>query len=105
MKFLVGFSILFCLSASSAVVYYDTAVKNYRELLASMVAADTTNPPGNEARIAKILAERFRKEGIAYEITEFAPGRQNIVARLKGDGSQKPVMIIAHTDVVGTKDQ
>lgn len=105
MKFLVGLSLSFCLVASATVIDYETAEKNFRDLLASMVAADTTNPPGNEARIAKILAERFKKEGIAFEITEFAPGRQNIVARLKGDGSLKPVMIIAHTDVVGTKDQ
>lgn len=105
MKSLFSLSFWLCCTAIAGAPDYSAAEKSYRELIGAMIAADTTNPPGNEARIVKILAERFKKEGVSFEITEFAPNRQNIVARLKGDGSLRPVMIIAHTDVVGTKDQ
>lgn len=76
-----------------------------RVLLDELVAADTTNPPGNEARAVAIGAKRLDAAGIPYEITEFAPGRQNLVARLKGDGSAKPLLLFAHVDVVGAEGQ
>ncbi|HEX4922801.1 MAG TPA: M20/M25/M40 family metallo-hydrolase [Bdellovibrionales bacterium] len=84
---------------------YDQLAKATRALLEKFVEADPTNPPGNEARIAKLAAERFKAAGIPFELTEFAPGRQNIVARLKGAGTEKPVLILAHTDVVGAANQ
>ncbi len=88
-----------------AAVDFDSLAKDYRETLKTMVAADTESPPGNEARIVRLVAERLKAENIAYEISEFAPGRQNIVARLKGTGEQRPVLLLAHIDVVGTQNQ
>jgi len=84
---------------------YDAALGDFRSLLARVVAADTTNPPGNEARAVAILAARLDAEKIPYEITDFAPGRQNIVARLAGAGTEKPLLLIAHLDVVGAEGQ
>lgn len=83
----------------------DETFQDFRETLAALIKADTTNPPGNESRAVAILAERLKKEGIPYEIVEFAPGRQNLVARLKGTGEKKPLLLLAHIDVVGTKNQ
>lgn len=83
----------------------NSLAQDIRATLEKFVEADTTNPPGNESRIVKIAADKFKKAGIDYEITEFAPGRQNIVARLKGKGTEKPILVIAHTDVVGTANQ
>lgn len=76
-----------------------------RELIGALVAADTTNPPGNESRAVALGKTRLDEAGIPYEVTEFAPGRENLVARLKGDGSAKPLLLIAHIDVVGTNGQ
>ena len=84
---------------------YDAAAAASRKLLDALVAADTTNPPGNEARAVAIGVERLKQAGIEAEVTEFAPGRQNLVARLKGDGSAKPLLIISHIDVVGAGGQ
>jgi acetylornithine deacetylase/succinyl-diaminopimelate desuccinylase-like protein len=86
-------------------VDYDHATAEVRELLGALVAADTSNPPGNEARAVALGAERLRGAGIAYEVTEFAPGRQNLVARLRGDGREPPLLLLAHIDVVGTSGQ
>jgi acetylornithine deacetylase/succinyl-diaminopimelate desuccinylase-like protein len=86
-------------------VDYDAVARAARGLLARLVAADTSNPPGNEARAVAIGIERLRRSGIPYEVTTFAPGRQNLVARLRGDGSARPLLLLAHTDVVGTAGQ
>ncbi len=94
-------------SAQSAVSDYDRMASDVRALLKQMVEADTTNPPGNEARIVKIVQQRYKEAGISFEILEFATGRQNIIARLKavGTSTEKPVMLLAHIDVVGTANQ
>jgi acetylornithine deacetylase/succinyl-diaminopimelate desuccinylase-like protein len=84
---------------------YESSIADFLSLLVKLVAADTTNPPGNEARAVTILAARLDEEKIPYEVTEFAPGRKNLVARLSGDGSQKPLLLLAHLDVVGSEGQ
>jgi acetylornithine deacetylase/succinyl-diaminopimelate desuccinylase-like protein len=99
---LLFISFAFTASAASDL---DETVKTFRETLSALVKADTTNPPGNEARAVAILAERLKKEKIPYEIVDFAPGRQDLVARLKGSGEKKPLLLLAHIDVVGTKNQ
>lgn len=84
---------------------YDQAAASTRELLARLIEADTTNPPGNEARAVAIAADELRRDNIPYEVTTFAPNRQNLVARLEGDGTEKPLLLLAHIDVVGTSGQ
>jgi acetylornithine deacetylase/succinyl-diaminopimelate desuccinylase-like protein len=76
--------------------YEDMAV----DLLQRYVRVDTTNPPGNELRAATFYKEILDKEGIASRIDEFAPGRANILATLKGDGSARPIVLANHMDVV-----
>jgi acetylornithine deacetylase/succinyl-diaminopimelate desuccinylase-like protein len=76
-----------------------------RKLLEELVAIDTTNPPGNEARAATLVAERLRAAGVTPTIVEFAPGRANVIARLRGDGTRKPLLLLAHLDVVGAAAQ
>jgi len=68
--------------------------------LQDLIRIDTTNPPGNETRAAEYLASVFRREGIEPIVLESAPGRGNIVARLKGDGRAAPLLLMAHLDVV-----
>lgn len=66
-----------------------------------LVRLDTSNPPGNESLVTDYVAHELDQIGIEYETFEAAPGRANLVARLRGAGEQAPVMLIAHADVVG----
>lgn len=61
---------------------------------------DTTNPPGNEVRGARFLEEILAAEGVDAETAESAPGRGNLVARLRGDGSHGGIVLHHHIDVV-----
>jgi hypothetical protein len=83
----------------------DALAARVRTLVEALVAADTENPPGNEARAVAVGAARLRAEGISFETFEFAPGRSNLIVRLKGDGSGKPLLLLAHIDVVPTASQ
>ena len=70
------------------------------EHLQRLIQIKTVNPPGNEKPAVEYLAEVLRKEGVEPEIFEPAPGRANLVARLKGRGEKPPILIDGHLDVV-----
>ncbi|MEO8288093.1 MAG: M20/M25/M40 family metallo-hydrolase [Chloroflexota bacterium] len=68
--------------------------------LQNLIRLDTSNPPGNEALATKYIRQQLEAEGIACEIVESVPGRANLRAVLKGDGSARPLLLMSHTDVV-----
>ena len=61
---------------------------------------DTRNPPGNEHIVAEYLKGVFDKAGIPAQIFALDANRSNVVARLKGNGKKKPILIMGHSDVV-----
>ena len=66
----------------------------------ALVRFDTSDPPGNEQPAALYLRQVLEKEGIAVQTFTLEPNRTNVVARRKGNGSKRPLLIMAHTDVV-----
>lgn len=68
--------------------------------LGDLLRINTTNPPGNEIFACEYLARVLARENIESTILEAAPGRGNIVARLRGDGRAAPLLLMAHLDVV-----
>ena len=70
------------------------------DLMQQYLRVNTSNPPGNELEAAKFLKKIFDQHGIENEIFEFKPGRANIIARLKGNGSKRPIILLSHMDVV-----
>ena len=81
-------------------VDWSSAGQETAQLLSAYLQVDTINPPGNETRGAEFLAAVLEREGIETEIHEFAPGRGSLVARLPGDGSEPPLCLMSHIDVV-----
>ncbi len=67
------------------------------------IRVNTVNPPGNELALARLLSGVFAAEGIEHTVLEPAPARAAIVARLRGDGSKQPLLLLAHMDVVGVE--
>lgn len=66
----------------------------------SILRMDSSDPPGNEKAVADYLEQVLTREGIPVQRFEAEPNRVNIVARLKGSGRKKPLLLMAHTDVV-----
>src|SRR5579863_9037856 len=74
-------------------------------LVRGLLQLDTRNPPGNEVRAAQYLHALFEAEGIAGEIVGPSRERATFVARLKGDGSAPPLLLMSHTDVVAVEPE
>lgn len=71
--------------------------------LQALIRFDTTNPPGNELPLAEYVVGVLRGDGIDTTLLSPAPSRAAVVARIKGNGSRRPVMLLAHMDVVGVE--
>lgn len=69
-------------------------------LLQELIRIDTTNPPGNELAVALHLKRLLDVDGIENHILDVSQGRANLYARIKGDGSRRPLILLSHTDVV-----
>jgi acetylornithine deacetylase/succinyl-diaminopimelate desuccinylase-like protein len=71
--------------------------------LVRLIKEQTINPPGNELPAILVVKEILDLAGVPpdmYQIVESAPTRANLVVRLKGDGSEKPLLMSGHVDVV-----
>ncbi|HXL36340.1 MAG TPA: M20/M25/M40 family metallo-hydrolase, partial [Ktedonobacteraceae bacterium] len=79
----------------------EETVTNLRGLL----RLDTRNPPGNEIRAAEYLRSLLEAEGISGEIVGPGSHRGTFIARLRGDGSEPPLLLMSHTDVVAVEPE
>src|SRR5579872_626797 len=66
----------------------------------NVVQMDTTDPPGNETKVVEYVKKVLEAEGIPAIVSAKEPARANLVARIKGNGSKKPLLIMGHTDTV-----
>ena len=62
--------------------------------LQALMRFDTTNPPGNETPAAEYVAATLAREGIETDVLEYAPGRGSAVSRLRGQGSEPPLLLM-----------
>jgi acetylornithine deacetylase/succinyl-diaminopimelate desuccinylase-like protein len=73
------------------------------ERLQALIRFDTTNPPGNELALAEYLAKTLENEGIETTLLVPVENRAAVIARLPGNGAKRPVMLMAHMDVVAVE--
>jgi acetylornithine deacetylase/succinyl-diaminopimelate desuccinylase-like protein len=71
-----------------------------RRYLIDLIRLNTTNPPGNETRVAEYLKGITASFGIPSELLGDHPARLSFVARLRGSGKGRPLLLMAHSDVV-----
>ena len=70
------------------------------DLLRRLLRVDTSNPPGNETVCATLLRDYLRAAGVPAQLVGELPHRQNVVARLAGDGDGPTLLLLGHLDVV-----
>ena len=74
-----------------------------RDIFRELIEIDTTDSVGNTTRAAEAMAKRLKDAGFpAADVQVLGPNdrKGNMVARLRGAGGTKPVLIIGHLDVV-----
>src|SRR5580704_9684987 len=74
-------------------------LKLYRDL----IRIDTR--AGNETKAVEYIRQVLEGDGIPSQTFALDPARANLVARIKGNGSKRPLLILAHTDVVGVQPE
>ncbi len=74
----------------------DETMKHFQAIL----RINSSIATGSEAPVVEYLKSVLDKEGIPSKVFSNDPKHPNLVARLKGNGKKKPILIMAHTDVV-----
>jgi acetylornithine deacetylase/succinyl-diaminopimelate desuccinylase-like protein len=77
-----------------------------RDIHKELVEINTVTATGDTAKAAEAMAARLRSAGFPEaDVRVFtpAPRKGNLVARLRGSGAKKPIMLLAHIDVVEAK--
>jgi acetylornithine deacetylase/succinyl-diaminopimelate desuccinylase-like protein len=80
--------------------------KLFREIYRELVEINTTDSVGDSMRAAEAMANRLRAAGLPsgdVRVLSSAPRKGNLVARLRGTGARRPLLLIAHLDVVEAK--
>ena len=71
--------------------------------LVELIQIDSSNPPGNETDVANYLQAVLAEEGLRSELYALEESRANLVTRIRGNGSKRPILLMGHTDVVGVQ--
>ena len=80
-------------------------VDRAQRYLVELIKIDSSNPPGNETKVAEYLRQVANTNGISCELLGDNPKRLNFVARLKGNGKSKPLLLMAHSDTLPPGDR
>lgn len=73
--------------------------------LQTLIRLETVNPPGNEMVVARYLDDVLRGAGIETWLDEPTEGRASLIARIRGSGRERPILLMAHMDVVGVEKE
>jgi len=74
-----------------------------RDVYKELVEINTVTPTGDTSQAAEAMAARLRAAGFPesdVQVFKPAPRKGNLVARLHGSGARKPILLLAHIDVV-----
>jgi acetylornithine deacetylase/succinyl-diaminopimelate desuccinylase-like protein len=98
---------LWCLSASAAdMMPPEGEQKLAREIYKEMIEVKSGFTTGSTTPIAESVASRFKATGFASSdifVGGAIPTKANVVVRYHGTGSRKPILLLAHIDVVEAK--
>jgi len=97
-------STLLCAASSATAADALTAQQQRTlEIYKELVEINTVTETGDTGRAADAMAARLRAAGFSgtdVQVFKPAPRKGNLVARLKGTGARKPILLLAHIDVV-----
>jgi acetylornithine deacetylase/succinyl-diaminopimelate desuccinylase-like protein len=80
----------------------------FRQIYQELVEINTTESAGDTVRAAEAMAARLRAGGLPaadIRVLSSGPRKGNLVARLRGTGALRPLLLIAHIDVVEAKPE
>jgi len=107
MRHAVTAAAIACLSSAALVAQSGPNDARAREIFKELIEINTTDTPnGNVTRAAEAMAARLKAAGFAdadMQVVGPDPRKGNLVARLRGTGAKRPLLLLAHLDVVEAK--
>jgi acetylornithine deacetylase/succinyl-diaminopimelate desuccinylase-like protein len=79
-----------------------------RDIFKELVEINTVTATGDTLKAAQAMADRLKAAGFTdadVRVLSPAPRKGNLVARLRGTGARKPILLLAHLDVVEAKPE
>ena len=102
--FAMRFTLLVMCAALATRAESQAPLDSTASLLVQLVRENSSNPPGDTRGIARMLDPMFRERGFEVDVIPTPDSlKVHFVARLRGSGARRPVLIAAHTDVVGVE--
>src|SRR2546423_921697 len=98
--------ILFLLLAATAVAQSGSNDQRAREIFKELIEINPTASVGSVTRAAEAMAARLKAAGFADRDVQLLgpdPRKHNLLARYHGTGAQRPLLLLAHLDVVEAK--
>ncbi len=109
MKFRMLFVALILLSPTLVTAQAPSAADRLaRDILEQLVNINTTDSVGNTTTAAEAMAARLRAAGFPdadVQVLGPNPRKGNLVARYRGTGARRPILLLAHIDVVEAKKE
>jgi acetylornithine deacetylase/succinyl-diaminopimelate desuccinylase-like protein len=102
----LGFTTVMLASLTCAVACAEALTsqqQNAVDISKALVEVNTVTETGDTGRAADAMAARLRAAGFAdadVQVFKPAPRKGNLVARLHGTDARKPILLLAHIDVV-----
>jgi acetylornithine deacetylase/succinyl-diaminopimelate desuccinylase-like protein len=99
---LYGLALLFSAGAATAQAL-SPQQQLARDIYQELIEINTVTATGDTLRAAEAMAARLRAAGFdPADVQVLSPGprKGNLVARLRGTGARKPILLLAHLDVV-----
>ncbi|AYD39682.1 M20 family peptidase [Clostridium fermenticellae] len=79
-------------------------MQEYISFLKELIKIDSVNPPGNEEKVARVIADKLKKNSIECKMRSLDSNRAYLIARLKGKGHKKSLIYCGHMDTVPPGD-
>jgi acetylornithine deacetylase/succinyl-diaminopimelate desuccinylase-like protein len=105
-------NIMVALAVATITARIDTTADNEaraRDIFKQLIEINTTDTPsGNVTRAAEAVAARLKSAGFAaadIQVIGPEPRKHNLVARVRGNGARRPLLLLAHLDVVEARRQ
>jgi acetylornithine deacetylase/succinyl-diaminopimelate desuccinylase-like protein len=107
-SFVVTFALSAALAQTASTDHLSAEERLAREIFQQLIEINTTDSVGDTTAAAKAVAERLKAAGFPDEDVKVLgpnPRKGNLVARLRGMGARKPILLLAHLDVVEAKPE
>ena len=101
-----AFALLAALGGAAYAQTTDADRRLLRDIYRELVEINTTHSAGDTTKAAHAMEKRLRDAGFAaadMQVLEPFPKKGNLVLRFKGTGAKKPMLLLAHIDVVEAK--